>query len=404
MRQSSGKGIVRLACVLLLTFIGLPAQAQPVGFQLNRFEPTPSGSLFFRVEHPYYSAAQSWAAGLSTLYSNNVFSFAESVGPDGDLFNKRGLIEHQLVSHLDLSGSLFDRVQLGGMLPILWLESGQAAFDVAPISGVTVGDPRLLATVRLYGHAHKSRWSAHGSAAVWIPLRAMTSSLPAHTSDQGARVRLSAVLAGLFRSVHWSASLALHLRSVATLSDRLSPVGTTTGSEIEIGLAAGFDLPRIPITLAPELVFATSVVPSQALRVPYSSLEVLLGLQHVIAKRVQVALGVGVGFLRAPGTPDARLTLRLAYVGKTRDRDQDGIRDEYDACPDQKGPRSDVPSNNGCPAILDRDCDGVADAEDECPDLPEGQRPDPSHLGCPRRDRVPRVSDEPPPQGERAVP
>lgn len=384
--------VARWLIAIFLVLSELPARAQNLGFQVNRFEPTPSGSVFMRVEHPYYSSAQSWAVGISTLYAHNVVGFAESQGTDSSLLNYRPVIAHQLLGHLDAAGSFGDRVLLGAMLPLLWVEQGQAAFDVAPVSSPTVSDPRLSAMVRLYGQPHKSLWSAHTGVAAWIPLRAISSQLPSHTSDQGARVRLSAVLSGISRAVNWSASLAFHVRSLALLSTRLNPAGASIGSEVELGFAAGFYLPSVRLTVAPEVVFATSLVPTQAFRIPYSSLELLVGARYVVAKRVQLGLGAGIGFLSAAGTPDVRLVFRVAYVAQTRDRDQDGIADEEDACPDQKGSRSEVPSNNGCPAIPDQDCDGVSDSEDECPQTPEGARPDPIRLGCPRTARPPRLS------------
>lgn len=58
------------------------------------------------------------------------------------------------------------------------------------------------------------------------------------------------------------------------------------------------------------------------------------------------------------------------------DRDRDGIADGSDMCPDEPGPAK----TKGCP---DADGDGVADGEDTCPDIPG---PAASH-GCPPADR-----------------
>jgi outer membrane protein OmpA-like peptidoglycan-associated protein len=46
------------------------------------------------------------------------------------------------------------------------------------------------------------------------------------------------------------------------------------------------------------------------------------------------------------------------------DSDGDGINDELDKCPTQAGPAN----RNGCP-ITDRDKDGISDEEDKCPDV-----------------------------------
>lgn len=57
------------------------------------------------------------------------------------------------------------------------------------------------------------------------------------------------------------------------------------------------------------------------------------------------------------------------------DRDEDGILDKDDRCPDVKG----IASLAGCP---DRDGDGITDADDKCPDVPGVA----SAMGCPDRD------------------
>jgi outer membrane protein OmpA-like peptidoglycan-associated protein len=63
------------------------------------------------------------------------------------------------------------------------------------------------------------------------------------------------------------------------------------------------------------------------------------------------------------------------------DRDQDGIVDAEDACPDVPGVKTDDPKTNGCPP--DRDHDGIVDAEDACPDTPGVKTDDPKTNGCP---------------------
>lgn len=60
------------------------------------------------------------------------------------------------------------------------------------------------------------------------------------------------------------------------------------------------------------------------------------------------------------------------------DKDNDGVLDSVDGCPDQAGPES----NKGCP-VLDRDRDGILDKDDNCPD--EGG-PE-SNKGCPIVDK-----------------
>lgn len=65
------------------------------------------------------------------------------------------------------------------------------------------------------------------------------------------------------------------------------------------------------------------------------------------------------------------------------DTDGDGLCDELDACPDEPGPIE----NDGCPIIiLDRDGDGILDVDDDCPDTPGVASSIPGCNGCPDRD------------------
>ena len=60
------------------------------------------------------------------------------------------------------------------------------------------------------------------------------------------------------------------------------------------------------------------------------------------------------------------------------DTDEDGIIDREDNCPQEPGP----PSNNGCPKAKDRDKDGLVDNIDRCPDEPGPEE----NEGCPEDD------------------
>jgi OmpA-OmpF porin, OOP family len=68
-----------------------------------------------------------------------------------------------------------------------------------------------------------------------------------------------------------------------------------------------------------------------------------------------------------------------------RDRDGDGVFDPSDACPDEKGQKTDDPATSGCPPA-DRDKDGVLDKEDACPDKPGARTDDLKTSGCPDSD------------------
>jgi OmpA-OmpF porin, OOP family len=64
------------------------------------------------------------------------------------------------------------------------------------------------------------------------------------------------------------------------------------------------------------------------------------------------------------------------------DRDGDGIPDQYDKCPDQAEDKDGIDDGDGCPED-DADSDGVPDAVDACPKMPGKPNKDPKKNGCP---------------------
>ncbi len=66
------------------------------------------------------------------------------------------------------------------------------------------------------------------------------------------------------------------------------------------------------------------------------------------------------------------VTPPLPVVVEKKDRDNDGIEDDKDACPDAAG----TAALNGCP---DKDKDGIADKDDKCPDVAGTAK----YNGCP---------------------
>lgn len=71
-----------------------------------------------------------------------------------------------------------------------------------------------------------------------------------------------------------------------------------------------------------------------------------------------------------------------------RDRDNDGIPDNQDACPLDREDRDGFEDEDGCPDV-DNDRDGVSDRKDKCPDAPETANGFEDEDGCP--DKPPLV-------------
>ncbi len=122
-----------------------------------------------------------------------------------------------------------------------------------------------------------------------------------------------------------------------------------------------------------------------------------------------VGAGAGSSILRGYGAPDLRVIgllgtyvpileseakspeRREALRAKWRreglsDRDNDGIPDDIDACPDEPEDHKGNDPNDGCPLLPDRDGDGIPDQYDKCPDQPEDKDGIDDGDGCPEDD------------------
>lgn len=77
------------------------------------------------------------------------------------------------------------------------------------------------------------------------------------------------------------------------------------------------------------------------------------------------------------GDDDCPTVAGLVSLRGCPDADGDGVTDQADECPNEAGPAD----NNGCP-IRDQDGDGVNDDDDQCPDQPGPA----ATLGCPDAD------------------
>lgn len=395
------------------------AQATQTGFTINRYEPTAAGEWSFWVDHPWYSSMRYFAAGVTLNYGHNPLQYGPVVGEKVE--PTVSVIEHQLLGHVDLAGSFLDRVLITASLPVTFLERGTPTAGVTPSQGVVIGDPRAGLWLRLFGQPYASGISMSIGANVWVPLRQFTTAgVSESSSDSFVRVMPKLVLGGLKSSFMWSLTGGFLFRAPAKIGSS-DPTGSTIGSEVQIGLALAYANVEKRFAIGPEAILATTVMGNDMISPKpftrdYTSLELLLGLHYNIAKVLQLGVAGGVGLLRTPGTPDFRGLLRLAYAPmrgkvaepeKIKDRDQDGIPDLQDACPDLFGVPTNDAATHGCP---DRDRDGVIDLTDQCPDEPMGIRPDPAKLGCPLGDRdkdgVLDVDDKCPdqPQGARPDP
>ena len=375
-----------------LLFLGaatqeVAAQQVPLGFQINRYEPSAAGEWSFWVDHPWFSSTRRFAGGVTLNYAHNplVFGVKNTAG----VFERTEVVvANQLMLHADLAVSFLDRVTLTGSLPFVLVASGDGSMTTGlQGSGAGVGDPRFGAMLRVVGQPDESPISLSIGVQAWVPLADGSLGRTSTGNDAAFRFLPKIILAGYGSHLRWSATAGFLYRPEARLANGLD-FGSTAGSELQLGASLYYADKDRNFAVGPEAVLGTLVLPNRAFEREGTSLEVLLAAHYNIAHTVQVGLAGGLGILRQPGTPDGRVLLRLAYaplVPPVYDRDNDGVSDKEDQCPD--APKGENPDRErvGCP-LTDRDKDGVFDNEDECPDVMAGDHPNPKQKGCPAKD------------------
>ncbi|MGV3623196.1 MAG: OmpA family protein [Archangium sp.] len=364
----------RFGALLFLLFAS-NALAQERGFRVHRYEGSTVGSWLFMLERPWYSLTSYGAVGITADYSHNALIPGVATGR-GQL---APILEHALVGHVGLAGSLFDRFRISASLPVSLLERGtpEPVSGVGPMTTIVgIGDPRVQLMVRLFGQAERDAFSLHLGADVWIPIGAAA----AHHGDVGIRALPRAVMAGAFGAGRWTVDLGFLYRSYASLGP--PQLQMIAAPEARAGVALGVALLDDSIYLGPEAQFSMQVAGQNAFTTAGMNLELLGGLHFHIADTVMLGVAGGTSLFGMAGSPDARGIVRIAWVPR-RNSDGDALPNVLDECPDVAGTRE----ARGCAAVAavidDADLDGVKDDLDRCPFEPETRNGVRDEDGCP---------------------
>jgi OOP family OmpA-OmpF porin len=350
------------------------ASAQ-TGFIANRFDPSEKGSDWFENESLDYRSDWRPAFGVIADYSKDPVVLRN---PDGS--NSGSLVSDQLYFHLGVSMALWNRLRLGASLPLELAETGNTVTlntgSYNAPSGAAVGDLRLGADLRLYGE-YQSPFSLAIGAQVYLP----TGQTDHFTGDGETRFVPRLMIAGDLDVFAYAVRFGYEVRPRDS-----DYVGHQFGDELSMGAAVGLRFLDKSLLVGPELSSYTLV--SNAFQASSSPTEILMGAHYRI-EDIQIGAGIGSSFNSGDslGAPSFRMLLGIEWHPSIpappppADRDEDGIPDQFDACPDTPGPYEEQHRINGCPP--DADKDGIPDEVDACPNVPGVKTDDPKTNGCP---------------------
>lgn len=390
--RGSESALLTLAVVLLASLIASlvasvanpqRAAAQNQGFALNRFDIAEAGSDWFAGDsldfrggfRPGIRLALDWAHKPLVRYDQ-----------DGD--EVAAVIADQVQGHAGLSAVIADRLRLGINLPLVLAQTGDSvlvngmAFGTA--GGAALGDLRLAADLRVAGE-----YGDPISLAIGLQVHVPTGNRDAFAGDGAVRVNPRLMIAGDIAAFAYSVRVGFSYRPQ---DEGFGPV--PTGSEMAFVATAGVRVAGGALLLGPELWGSTVVSSSDAAFARDTTPFELVFGAHLQLGGWSAGIGAGPGLTQGLGAPAVRVLATLAYVPDVSDRDDDGIYDDDDACPDVPGPENKDPKLHGCP---DRDGDRILDSVDACPDEPGVQSDDPDKHGCPPvydRDRDGIIDDE----------
>jgi OmpA-OmpF porin, OOP family len=357
------------------------------GFVVDRFDPAERGSDWFALESLDYRGQARAAVGVVVDYAHRPLVIYDATGNA-----TVDVIEDELYAHVGGSLVLWTRLKLGANLPLLLVNEGDrgavGTIAVDPATGAGVGDLRLSAEARILGEYGSPFVLGIGTRA-YLP----TGRPAAFSGDGSLRAGVALRAAGQLPALDYAAGTGFVARS----EERFA--GAPLGTEWTFAAAVGIRALERRLLAGPELYGSTVLSPagsSGLFATRATAVELLLGA-HYGWEELRFGVGVGPGLGRGLGTPELRLVAAVEWSPAPdaaprpvprpevpSDRDQDGVADAGDACPDVWG----SPAEHGCPpppAPLppDRDQDGVLDADDACPDRAGAAQPDPTRNGCP---------------------
>jgi OmpA-OmpF porin, OOP family len=382
-----------MAAVAALTVPGvvLPGvagaqEASSGGFALNPLQPSPAGDVFFGVPAPYAYGHLAPNAYLLFDYAHRPIRLASA--EDVAIVSSQGFLR------LDASLALWERLLVSVDVPLSVVQSG----DDPAIAGTTftaleaprAGDVRIGLRGRLFGDDGGPFQLGLGGY-----FFAPSGSSEQYTGEGAVRGAFHALVGGRLGSPSvgfvYNATAGAELRAsdrphaitygagaALLLADDLVQIGP----EVYAVTPLGGDLPlsSVPVTTAPAGTNA----------------ELLGSVKLRFLGGLTVGAAVGPGLGSAVGTPTFRAIGMIGWtplpparveddgdeVALNLDRDDDGIPDAIDACPEVPGEPSADPTKDGCPPS-DRDGDGVPDGDDACPTTPGLPSDDLTKNGCP---------------------
>jgi outer membrane protein OmpA-like peptidoglycan-associated protein len=396
------------ALATVVSLAGAAGAQEEGGFALSQLVPSPAGDMFLSVPSPY-------AGGHLEPYAYLMFDYAHRPIRVAGVDESIPVVAGQGFMRLDAAMAFWDRLLVNVDVPLAVVQSGEdpliANTTVTALEAPAMGDVRLGVRGRIWGE-NADPFQLGVGGYIFFP----SGDRDQYTGQGGVRGAPAQVLLGgqIGNGVGfgYSASAGFEIRPDG-------PHAVTYGAGAALLVEHGV------FQIGPELhgttavggggvygLSSTPVVPIEA----GTYVELLGSAKLRVIEGLTFGAGAGPGLTPTVGTPTFRA---LAMIGWTplpgaapdedgdkataaaADKDDDGIPDGIDACPEVAGEPSPDPAKDGCPPG-DKDRDGIADVDDACPNTAGLPNAEVTKNGCPpdtdndgQHDLVDACADDP---------
>lgn len=342
----------------------------------------------FSVSHLVLAGADSeWFTGESLnreghgdLSTNLVFDWAGSplVVYDADGAEIAEVVSRQVILHGGVAYQLWDRLRLHVDIPVV---VGQAGRDVQigntqliAHGGAAMGDLQVGVSDRIYGEVN-------GVFRLGVGFRffAPTGKQSAYAGDGKPHLLPRLNVAGDAGLFSYAANLGVHARLV---DDPVS--ANSVGSEMALGASVGVNLLERHLLVGAEAMtnIRFKAANNDLFEPNRAAGEIIFGAHYTSDTRIRSGVGIAPGLSEATGSPRFRVLASLAYVPKHTPKP--APEPEQAPAPEPAPPPAAQPQPEAvASAAADRDEDGIADTADECPEKPGPPSTQSGWHGCP---------------------
>ncbi len=384
------KVVLSLVAVSVMSALPRTSLAQVSG-SLDRFDASQTPDDDFHLSRPGTPGHLRFAAQAHFDYGYNPLVYERSLGDSGS--EAFSVVKHHLTANIGLSLGLGSRFLVFAGLPItLWMDGEQGQLRGGAAS--PAADGTGLGDLYLGGRFHLLS-ALDGFLALALQ---GTVSVPT-AGDQRFRGEDSLTFhPELLVESAWAGGLRVAANLGARVRQNTAEGASNLAFNDELTWSLGGALPVWESKSASHHLDAYAQIYgassfSQFFDREQTPLEAIVGCKFFHQTGWVFGAALGPGLTRGIGSPDLRVVGMVGFAlpeeepsdDGPRDRDQDGIVDDKDRCPEQPEDLDGFEDQDGCPDV-DNDKDQILDTDDSCPMKAEDHDGYEDEDGCPDPD------------------